>query len=181
MKKGEISEMSPHCSVCGVELTEENWYPYYRKTNQHRCKECDRKKSKNYYAKNIEKAREKRLLHERKVRQDNPEKARDYWRKYYQRNRKKVLARDISKREVPLGNRCEICGSTENLERHHIDYDKPELVVTLCRECHMKIHRGGYPLEGVFGSEGRLLLWHSRPNQARVRRPLQLQTVVRLQ
>jgi hypothetical protein len=45
-------------------------------------------------------------------------------------------ARDKSHFHVQLKPNCEICNSTENLERHHWRYDKPLLVNTLCSTCH---------------------------------------------
>jgi len=35
---------------------------------------------------------------------------------------------------------CETCGS-DNSQMHHPDYSKPLLVVWLCREHHMELHR----------------------------------------
>ena len=44
------------------------------------------------------------------------------------------------------GNRCVICGSTENLNAHHIGYDGDCLyendIVTLCNRCHECLHDG---------------------------------------
>ena len=37
--------------------------------------------------------------------------------------------------------KCENCGSTASLVRHHPDYSKPLDTVTLCKSCHGKIHR----------------------------------------
>jgi len=39
---------------------------------------------------------------------------------------------------IPLGDKCELCGSTDWLERHHMDYSKPLEIKTLCRSCHAK-------------------------------------------
>lgn len=39
-------------------------------------------------------------------------------------------------RKIPLKPACEICGSTDGLQRHHWRYDKPLLVNTLCKTCH---------------------------------------------
>lgn len=43
-----------------------------------------------------------------------------------------------------LGDRCETCGATENLDAHHKDLDitnnDPSNVATLCHSCHMKWH-----------------------------------------
>lgn len=44
------------------------------------------------------------------------------------------------------GNKCVICGSTENLNAHHIGYDGDYLnendIVTLCNRCHECLHDG---------------------------------------
>lgn len=38
-------------------------------------------------------------------------------------------------------NPCSICGSQENIEAHHQDYDKPLDVVWFCRSHHLECHR----------------------------------------
>ena len=44
------------------------------------------------------------------------------------------------------GNKCVICGSTENLNAHHIGYDGDRMdendIVTLCNRCHECLHDG---------------------------------------
>ncbi len=58
---------------------------------------------------------------------------------------------------------CEICGITRNLDRHHIKFRgmggsrDPEIhaesnLLTLCRDCHRKVHQGPWALE--HSSEG---------------------------
>ena len=37
-------------------------------------------------------------------------------------------------------SQCELCGSTEDLMRHHEDYNRPLDVMILCRTCHMRLH-----------------------------------------
>lgn len=51
-------------------------------------------------------------------------------------------AGSIARRNVPLKDCCEICGTKENvvLERHHPDYSQRFFVLTLCRFCHKRIH-----------------------------------------
>jgi len=56
-------------------------------------------------------------------------------RRWRQQNPKKVEACRIS-RKIPMGLYCELCGSTDMLIRHHLDYDEPTLFVTLCLPCH---------------------------------------------
>jgi len=51
----------------------------------------------------------------------------------------KLKAKDMAKK-IPLKDNCEICKSTNNLQRHHWRYDKPLLVNTLCKECHTIQH-----------------------------------------
>jgi hypothetical protein len=47
----------------------------------------------------------------------------------------KYLARHNYNTRV-IKEKCEICGSKENLERHHWRYDKPRLISILCKSCH---------------------------------------------
>lgn len=53
-------------------------------------------------------------------------------------------ARNMAERLIEIKPCCEICGSTEKLERHHLDYNQPLLVNTLCLKCHRQIHSGRY-------------------------------------
>lgn len=45
------------------------------------------------------------------------------------------------------GNKCAVCGSTENIDVHHLTYERIfnediEDLEPVCRECHKKIHSG---------------------------------------
>ena len=55
--------------------------------------------------------------------------------------REKVLRRK--------GRVCEICGSTENIQVHHISYDEEEFAV-LCDKCHKALHE---VLNGIYNEE----------------------------
>ena len=48
----------------------------------------------------------------------------------------RVNAQNMAEKYVPLKDNCEICNSTESLQRHHWRYDKPLLVNTICSYCH---------------------------------------------
>jgi hypothetical protein len=69
---------------------------------------------------------------------------REYHKLKSKENRKKNFthwkARDKTKYIKPK-SKCEICGSSNNREKHHPDYKKPMFLITLCRNCHAKIHR----------------------------------------
>ena len=45
----------PKCSVCGVELNDENWYPSNQKENHHICKSCHNKQGQRWKRANPEK------------------------------------------------------------------------------------------------------------------------------
>jgi hypothetical protein len=60
---------------------------------------------------------------------------------YIERYPQKVKAQHLANYHCSLGSNCLRCGSTERLEKHHFDYDKPLEVVTLCQKCHRLIHK----------------------------------------
>ena len=49
------TKANPVCRVCGVELTDENWSPYYRKRHHYICKNCRNKQHQQWRKKNPEK------------------------------------------------------------------------------------------------------------------------------
>jgi hypothetical protein len=71
-------------------------------------------------------------------RQNHPEKTAEYNRKRAEKSPERIQihnhARYLEKKEC-----CEICGSTKQLEKHHPDYSEPDIVVTLCKECHTEV------------------------------------------
>lgn len=60
------------------------------------------------------------------------------------------------------GEQCDNCGSTENIEVHHIDGDRTnddlDNLLPLCRDCHSRLHRSG-----LGGLEDELLPVEDRP------------------
>ena len=56
--------------------------------------------------------------------------------KFPEKIRARVLARPVKRKKL-----CEFCESTENLEKHHTDYNKPKEIITLCRACHRSLHQ----------------------------------------
>lgn len=69
----------------------------------------------------------------------NPHKNSENWKKMFQKYHERIRARQNAERHIPLESLCRQCGSTDNLTRHHPDYNKPMVVVTLCRKCHSQL------------------------------------------
>ena len=62
-------------------------------------------------------------------------------KKQSEKSRKlKLRAKNMARINIPLKSSCEICESTDNLQKHHWDYNKPLLVNTLCSTCHKIQH-----------------------------------------
>jgi 5-methylcytosine-specific restriction endonuclease McrA len=59
----------------------------------------------------------------------------------YEELRQQILRRD--------GWRCQLCGALSNLEVHHNEFrsqsgdDSEENLITLCAECHARVHKEG--------------------------------------
>ena len=52
--------------------------------------------------------------------------------------------------------KCELCGATERLQRHHISYE-PEITQLLCVNCHRDVHGHGVGTVGFTGTGANLL------------------------
>ena len=91
-------------------------------------KQCQRE----WYQRNKARLRAKQLAYWKAHREQVNKTNRDYRARHPIEIKATKLAR-----KVPIGNQCEICGTTEDLQKHHPDYSKPLEIVTLCRQCHM--------------------------------------------
>lgn len=65
----------------------------------------------------------------------NREHRLEYHKEWNKNNPHKIKAHNEA-RKIPLASECEFCGSTRNLQRHHFDYEFPQLFVTCCTRCH---------------------------------------------
>lgn len=124
------------------------------KTNSNRCPcGAERKPTERYFC-TICKARAAQKHRERL----GKEKQLAYQRSYYQENREKILekrktdpeikfkyaVRSITNKAIRNGilvrQSCEVCGTSEKVEAHHDDYNKPLEVRWLCRTHHDEHH-----------------------------------------
>jgi len=121
------NDRTEYCRQWYLEHREEKitYAKKYYQNNRLKILENQRK----YTEENKEKILERRQLHDRQ-------------RRRYEDRKQKERIQKIAYFNVLLGDKCEVCDSTENLVRHHFDYDKPLNVTTLCRRCHRTIHGG---------------------------------------
>ena len=103
-------------------------------------KEKKKANNKRYYEKNKEDILKKNKIYCK----ENIEIARKSWlqtsKRYAKNHPERVKAHTIA-RKIPMKFACEICGSKEKLQRHHLRYDKPLLFLTLCDYCHKVQHK----------------------------------------
>ena len=64
-------------------------------------------------------------------------------KKHYSNNTLKHINRITTKKKCQIRKEfCLSCQSNQNLEYHHINYDKnTDSIIVLCRACHRKLHR----------------------------------------
>jgi hypothetical protein len=95
--------------------------------------------AKEYYYNNKDK-----ILTKRKI---NREKLSEYAKQAYYNNperRRKNILRSQTKKEYERGNimkdKCNKCGSKEQLEFHHYNYNSWKNHIVLCKKCHLEAH-----------------------------------------
>lgn len=133
-----------NCLTCGSNFLPNKWHP-----QQKYCSQKCNSKARN--AKNVIKQRQFSLNWSRRnrKRQKATTKA---WRERnkeherlnriaYRKDNPLVAQAQSIASKIPMQANCEKCGVTQNLERHHPDYNFPKAIVTLCRNCHAEEHR----------------------------------------
>ncbi|MCK9429557.1 MAG: hypothetical protein M0R17_06095 [Candidatus Omnitrophica bacterium] len=163
------------CSWCNKEIVEGKRRTIHESCSKLKWLSNNKEKVKDYYKNNKEEILNKNKLYNNK----NKEVIKEYWKnwksknrnsikktksKYYKENKEKykeysenqrkknpelINARNKS-RVIKLKNHCEICGSKNNLQKHHWNYDKPLLVNTLCGDCHRIQHIKNFR-DSIFG------------------------------
>lgn len=100
-------------------------------------KEREQKRRIEYYAKNKERMKELRI----KWNALHPGVANKCRVEYAKRHPERQRAQTFSGQYIQVKKACEKCGAVGKLEKHHADYSKPLEVITLCKTCHMQLHR----------------------------------------
>ena len=111
------------------------YHKKWRAKNKESIKRSDRK----WYLKNREKAIAR--AKDKKYPRDK-EKTKLRNQKYFKNNKEKFIAKSIA-RNFEADKQCGICDREPNLEKHHWDYNRPELFSTLCKSCHRIQHIKG--------------------------------------
>lgn len=112
------------------------------KTDKEKQREIWRKASLRYYYRNKEDCL-KRTEKYRNKEKDN-ERNRVKFSRLYREDKdfkKKRLLREKHQYHVKK-EFCVKCSSKENLEIHHLDYNKLNAFQVLCRKCHREVHHG---------------------------------------
>ncbi len=107
---------------------------YYYENKDTKIKKCRLKRRKEilkYSKKYNEEHRKELREYAIKNRGKRNEKTKEYREKYKEKDKARAYAR----RHKQVGEICEKCGETKNLEFHHTNYEKRE-GITLCRKCH---------------------------------------------
>jgi len=140
------------CFKCGQVLPLTHFYKHKQMADGYlnKCKECNKKDSRDMDERKIEdpkwklKERIRSRKKMRKYREEGKEKPVSKESKaitnkrYMEKYPEKYAAHIASQRMVP--EPCEVCGSTKNIEGHHEDYSKPKDITWLCKKHHDERH-----------------------------------------
>lgn len=139
-----------HCSICN----EIKPLFDFRHRKSYWCWDCYkqyiRKKKKEYrIIKNEWSKKECERITEYNKSPKMIEYHRMYSKEYRIKNKNKIKAQNIlNSKKINCDIKCKICNSNKNLIKHHPDYSKPLLFITLCKSCHQIIHRSN-PMEYI--------------------------------
>ena len=141
------------CRVCGVELTDENWYLCNKKKHVYICRSCAKQQGKQYYKTHKKKKRQYgkqyRETHKEEIKQRNKRYLKTHGEEIRKRDklRSRIKKYGITiKQELEMlekqENKCAICGKKlSNLTEANIDHDHSTGKVRglLCNNCNTAI------------------------------------------
>lgn len=87
----------------------------------------------------------------------NPDKMREYRKRWAQKNFMKSWAEGYVYRNLTAPNECSRCGIAVKLHAHHSDYNLPLNVVWLCPRCHRREHQINTPKDVPIGEQQNLI------------------------
>lgn len=131
------------CKKCGKSKSIDEYYIHKGMADGHLsfCKECVRERVSAYG----KTPRGRAVDRKRNQKMARILKRREYCRTQGKKWKKKRRAQSTLKRAVYAGKvekkPCEVCGTTEWVEGHHSDYNKPLDVMWLCSLHHKEWHR----------------------------------------
>lgn len=65
----------------------------------------------------------------------------DYNQKYKQKSNNRQIQMQQKLGTLQGDEECALCGATEQIQRHHENYELPTVIIYLCNSCHQRIHR----------------------------------------
>lgn len=142
-------------------MTKEERKEYMRKYRQEH-KEKFKEKDHKYYQEHREELRNYHKQYGSKYRQEHKEKIKEKDRKYYQKHKEEINQQrkdTLAKLKIMLGGKCTHCGTTKNLQFHHVDKSTKKFniaakanstakclltelkkCILLCGTCHRALH-----------------------------------------
>lgn len=133
-KKEEIKKRVSEYNKMNPEKRKE-WLKKNRETHKEQ-----NKKYKKEYRQRLE-VKEQTRIYQREYNKDNREIRREIEIRY-SRSHPLVEPSHQAVRYMKMDSKCKYCGEINNLQKHHPDYSKPKEFITVCKNCHTKIHQG---------------------------------------
>lgn len=134
------------CFKCGVEKPLDEFYahPYMKDKHLNKCKECARRDVQQNYAAKREKyaayyKQRQQTAERRRACVEHMRRSRLRYPEKYQARRK--LGDALRSGKIKKGV-CVVCGTDQDIQAHHIDYNKPLDVVWYCGKHHRIVAHG---------------------------------------
>lgn len=121
LKTGRVQKHNTGRCPCGAER--DGGSKYF-------CKKCKAEDSRKW--RELKRPSEEELKKKEEARKE---------RASFKRKVRKFTA-ELIRRGILVKGNCEVCGTTERVETHHDDYNKPYEVRWLCRKHHLAEHKG---------------------------------------
>jgi len=142
------------CTKCGIEkgLSEFGNHKITKDGLNYRCRSC----AKAYSELHRDKIRSYSKIYNKSYKKDYRKTGvhKDSKRRYAQKYPNAYKSRNYythNKHKITTPIYCSSCPSTNNIQAHHNDYNKPMDVIYLCAQCHADWHTKNTPLNRIVG------------------------------